>query len=114
MSKDIYPSYPPSLTEARKQFILETVRDWSIARGLAVRPPPSFIDPKHDPAGVLATSAPVTLFPSLFPRSAFDEATSIQKAYNDLYASITMDKAWLQHIVSEYVHQSDPRRPIYI
>jgi glutathione synthase len=94
-------SYPPSLTTAESNQILSTIKDWSIAHGLAVRPPPAFVSPEADPHGVLATTAPVTLFPSPFPRACFDQAKSIQKSYNQLYASITQDEGFLQDIVQE-------------
>jgi glutathione synthase len=74
---------------------------WSIAHGLAVRPAPSFVPQQTDPTGVLATTAPVTLFPSLFPQSCFRTACSIQEAYNELYSAIARDEEWLKSIVEE-------------
>jgi hypothetical protein len=93
--------YPPSLTIAESEHILSTIKDWSIAHGLAVRPPPAFLSPEADPHGVLATTAPITLFPSPFPRVCFDQAKSVQKAYNQLYASIAQDEGFLGDIVQE-------------
>jgi glutathione synthetase len=63
----------------------------------------SFVQPSQDPSGVLASTAPVTLFPSLFPKSCFEDGLSIQKAYNELYSAIARDEAWLQSIVEELV-----------
>lgn len=103
MTQSIYPAYPPDLTEEQANFLLTNLKDWSIARGLAVRPAPSFISASQDPSGVLATTAPVTLFPSLFPRHCFDEGFAIQKAYNELYAAIAQDEEWLKSIVEECV-----------
>jgi glutathione synthase len=95
--------YPPNLTASETEQLLSTIKDWSIANGLAVRPPLSFIAAEADPQGVLATTAPVTLFPSPFPRVCFDQARSIQTAYNKLYASIAQDEEFLKEIVQEYV-----------
>ncbi len=50
----------------------------------------------------LATTAPVTLFPSLFPRACFEEGRAIQTAYNELYACIANDEEWLGEVVKEY------------
>jgi glutathione synthase len=103
MAANIYPEYPPDLSEEGLQYLLTTLKDWSIAHGLAVRPASSFVKVENDPAGVLATTAPVTLFPSLFPRACFEEGLAIQKAYNELYAAIARDEEWLGQIVEEYV-----------
>ncbi|KAI5296597.1 hypothetical protein KEM56_005416, partial [Ascosphaera pollenicola] len=69
--------------------------------GLAVKPAATFAPKEADPHGCLATNAPVTLFPSLFPRSCYDTARAVQKAYNELYAAIPNDEAWLGRIVEE-------------
>ena len=99
--------YPPELSAEEQNFIFTELKDWSIAHGLAVRPAPSFVQQSQDPAGVLATTAPVTIFPSLFPRQCFDEGLSIQKAYNELYSAIARDEDWLQGIVEELADVDD-------
>jgi hypothetical protein len=93
--------YPPTLTAAESEQLLSTIKDWSIANGLAVRPPLSLIKVDFDPHGILATTAPVTLFPSPFPRVCFEQAKSIQKSYNKLYAAIARDEKFLGSIVQE-------------
>lgn len=97
----MYPEYPPELNEEQKEYLLSNLKDWSIAHGLAVRPAPSYVPNDQDPSGALATTAPVTLFPSLFPRVCFEQAKSVAKAYNELYSSISSDEAWLKDIVEE-------------
>lgn len=101
MASTLPEDYPPDLSLEEEQYLLSNLKDWSIAHGLAVRPAPSFVQPAQDPSGVLATTAPVTLFPSLFPKSCFEEGLSIQKAYNKLYAAISRDEQWLKEIVQE-------------
>ena len=94
---------PLKLTPGQLEYLLQELRDWSLSNGLAVRPQQSYIDPRIDPgAGALAITAPVTLFPSIFPRVCFDEAQRIQRAYNQLYAAIASDEGWLGSIVQEY------------
>jgi hypothetical protein len=88
MASTAHAEYPPELSQQEEQYLLANLKDWSIAHGLAVRPAPSFVQPSQDPSGVLASTAPVTLFPSLFPRSCFEEGLAIQKAYNKLYSAI--------------------------
>lgn len=94
-------SYPPNLSKEETENIVFTIKDWSIAHGLAVRPPPSLISAEADPHNVLATTAPVTLFPSPFPKVCFEQASAIQKAYNELYAAIAQDEEFLKGNVEE-------------
>ena len=102
MAASIYPKYPPRLTPVQSEYLMANLKDWSILNGLAVRPPTTFVPEKVDPSHSLAVTAPVTLFPSLFPRACFDEARAIQTAYNEVYAAIASDEAWLREIVEEY------------
>jgi glutathione synthase len=101
MSASTYSTYPPDLDEDQKSYLLSNLKDWSIAHGLAVRPTPAYVPTEQDPTGALATSAPVTIFPSLFPKSCFEQAKSVAKAYNELYSAIASDEGWLTGIVEE-------------
>lgn len=101
MATPLYPDYPPKLNAHELGNLLFTLNDWAIAHGLAVRPSTAFVTRELDPHGVLATTAPVTLFPSPFPKSCFQEAIEIQTAYNELYASIASDEEWLGEIMKE-------------
>ena len=102
-----HADYPPELSAEEEHYLLSNLKDWSIAHGLAVRPGPAFVQPSQDPSGTLAATAPVTLFPSIFPRSCFDEGLAIQTAYNKLYSAIANDEEWLQSIVEELLHVDD-------
>jgi glutathione synthase len=101
MSANVYSTFPPELNEDQKAYLLSNLKDWSIAHGLAVRPTPAYVSPEQDPAVALATSAPVTIFPSLFPKGCFEQAKSVAKAYNELYSAIASDEEWLTGIVEE-------------
>ncbi len=96
-------TYPPTPTSDEVQHLVSVIKDWSIAHGLAVRPPPALVAETNDPHGILATTAPVTLFPSPFPSACFEQAWAVQKDYNELYAAIAQDEAFLKGIVEEYV-----------
>ena len=97
----LYSTYPPELTSEQQQHVVSTAKNWAIHHGLAVRPSPAFIPKEFDPCGVLATNAPVTLFPSLFPKSCYEAATVVQTTYNELYAAISIDEAWLGKLIEE-------------
>ncbi len=79
----------------------EVIKDWALAHGLTVRPPPAVIAAEADPNGILATAVPVTLFPSPFPQVCFDQGLAVQKTYNELYAAISQDEAFLAQVVKE-------------
>lgn len=79
----------------------EVIKDWALAHGLTVRPPPAVVAAEVDPKEILATAVPVTLFPSPFPRVCFDQGVAVQKTYNELYASISQDEAFLTQVVKE-------------
>lgn len=94
-------TYPPTVDEGERARLVEVIKDWTVANGLTVRPPVTLISADSDPRGVLATSVPVTLFPSPFPRVCFDQARTVQKAYNDLYARVSQDVEFLSSMVRE-------------
>ncbi|KAH9811714.1 Eukaryotic glutathione synthase [Teratosphaeria destructans] len=95
-----YPDYPPDLNEQQQEYLLTNLKDWSIAHGLAVRTP-------ENPSGPQAITAPVTLFPSLFPRVCFEQARSVAQAYNELYSAIASDEEWLGSVVEELTEIDD-------
>lgn len=93
---------PPAIDDAECQRLIQAIKDWSIANGLTVRPPPAAVSATEaELASTLAMTAPVTLFPSPFPRSCFTEAQGAQQAYNELYAMISQDEAFLSRVVAE-------------
>lgn len=102
MDTSTYQNYPPLLTLEQEEYLFSNIKDWSILNGLAVRPSSAFVSKQTDPSGSLAVTAPVALFPSLFPRASFEEARAIQEAYNELYAAVARDEKWLSEVVQEY------------
>ncbi|KAH7023644.1 hypothetical protein EDB80DRAFT_47746 [Ilyonectria destructans] len=94
-------AYPPNLKAEEREALIETVKDWSIGNGLAVRPPPTVIAAEADPKAISAINVPVTLFPSPFPRQCFAQAKSVQKTYNELYAAVSRDEQFLAQVVKE-------------
>lgn len=100
----LYPtsiSWPPKLSKEQLAHLLSEIKDWSIARGLAVRPQTSFVAEDVDPTLALATTAPVTLFPSLLPRRQYEQARGIQKVYNELYAHIASEPEWIREAIEQ-------------
>lgn len=90
-----YPSYPPDTSEKEAAFINNTIIDWSLGNGLAMLTP--------EGKGVTAVHAPVTVYPSPFPKSGFESALEVQKSFNELYATVSDNVEWLTDALKEYV-----------
>ena len=93
--------YPPPVEDGERKRLVDVAKDWSVAHGLAVRPPPAVLKAEADPDNILTQHVPVTLFPSPFPKVCFDQGQSVQKLYNELYASISQDEEFLTYIIQE-------------
>ncbi|KAF3917809.1 hypothetical protein ABW20_dc0104719 [Dactylellina cionopaga] len=98
-------SYPPSLTAEQLSYLVTSFTDYSLSHGLVVRPAPTFVE--HNPHNSLATPAPVSLWPSPFPKSLFTEARALQTASNHLYASVANDVQWLGALTTELARVDD-------
>ncbi len=98
--------YPPEITANEEARLAEVAKDWALAHGLTVRPPPAVVAAEADPQSILATAVPVTLFPSPFPKVCFEQGIAVQEAYNQLYASISQDEEFLARMVTEYVAET--------
>lgn len=104
-------AYPPSLSAAETEHLVNTIKDWSAGNGLVVRPPPTVIAAEADPKGIAAVNAPVTLFPSPFPRQCFAQALGVQTTYNELYAAVSRNEEFIEDTVNQYVnHQRQLHR----
>lgn len=98
-------SHPPELSPAQFAHLQNEALSWAHAHGLAVIPPTSPLGNAHP--HTLTQHAPITLFPSTFPKAAFEEAVSVQKDYNELYVGIVREKEWLRGIVEELAKVDD-------
>lgn len=73
---------------------MTSLLQWSLGNGLTMYPP-NFSE-------YSVNSAPVTLFPTPFPRTLFENANNVQKTFNELYVNIvTSQKKWLVDIISK-------------
>lgn len=104
------PEWPPSLSESSSEELVATARDWAMSHSLVYRPPiPSSTANVSDaiPFNTSVTHAPFALFPSPFPRCLFEQATSIQKAYNALYSRLSCDYETLERVIGGNVSRVD-------
>ena len=88
--------WPPAQTEEQVAAVLSLASDWALSHGLVLRPVAAASSP---PSTTSAIHAPCTLYPSPFPRKLFDQARGLQEIYNSLYASVTVDKEFLEDVV---------------
>jgi glutathione synthase len=103
----IFDEYPPALTPEQEEYLVQAVKNWTIEHALTVRPSSAVVPEEINSTNVLATSAPVTLFPSPFPKACFEQARSLQQIYNELYAHVASDEIWLEYIMKELVQSQE-------
>ena len=90
------PDWPPALAAEQRAHLEVLSLDYALAHGLVYRP---LLAPgAASPPGASAISAPVSLFPTPFPRRLHEQALRLQPLYNELYARITMDEQWLETV----------------
>jgi len=93
------PAWPPSLTPEQQAALLVESSAYALAHGFTLLPPhPATGAP---PAPTHAIAAPLSLFPSPFPRAEYERARALQVAYNALYARVTLDWAFLDRIMGQ-------------
>lgn len=82
----------PVLSQENQDILVEKLLQWTLANGLVMYPP-GFVN--HS-----ANNAPITLFPTPFPKDLFKLAVDVQKTFNTLYVSvITGQKKWLLDVI---------------
>lgn len=91
-SSDVWrPIQIPNLTENENKLLLERLCQYSLANGLVMYPPGFNL--------ANADIAPVTLFPTPFPKDLFERAKNVQSTFNRLYALVVShQKEWLLSI----------------
>lgn len=86
--------YPPTLSLQQLSDLISNIKDYQIARGMLLKYGPNAHSINAIPVGV-------SLFPSLFPESLFEEARELQAVYNKLYARVAEDEEWLFEVLEE-------------
>lgn len=95
-----YPDYPPKTSsDDQDEAINNAIIDWSLANGLVMLSPQG--ETGNAKFGSTAVHAPVTVYPSPFPKSGFQHALNVQKNFNLLYANISNDVHWLSSSLKE-------------
>lgn len=90
----------PALSGSDELNLVDALDQWSLSNGLIMYPP-QFTS--HS-----ANAAPVTIFPTPFPESAFKDAFLVQEPFNQLYANVVLKNLLWLLAVLEQLSQSDP------
>ncbi|TIB72047.1 glutathione synthase [Wallemia mellicola] len=91
--------FPPKIEESFEKELIENLRAFCLGNGLVLLPPIK--------AGETTVSssegvqAPVSLFPTPFPRKLYNQALSIQPVFNELYANVARDVEFLDKVMSD-------------
>ncbi|ODQ77281.1 hypothetical protein BABINDRAFT_41735 [Babjeviella inositovora NRRL Y-12698] len=89
----------PQLSPDQQSLLTERLLHWSLANGLTMYPPQfKTFSP---------VAAPMTLFPTPFPREAFLSALAVQETFNQLYINVVTNTPWLTTIL-ESLSEFDP------
>jgi hypothetical protein len=105
------PTWPPKLSERRLQFITKQATSWAIAHSFVLIP----ADPNAGqvdlaaiaPPATRAQPAPLSLFPTPFPRRLYQQANSLQNMLNSLYMRVALDWPFLDRVIGESVVHVD-------
>ena len=90
-----FGNWPPSLSQIQLEALTLYATTYAISHGLLYLPPA-----EHQPViPSAAIHAPISLFPSPFPRKLFELGLRLQKTYNILYSRIAMDEEFLDQIM---------------
>lgn len=97
-SKPLKMKYPSPLSDAKFDFLIAAVKDWQITHGSLLK-----VISSDEEYTVLSRPVGVTLFPTLFPNSLFQEALALQRTYNKLYTAVAEDEEWLFETLKDLI-----------
>jgi glutathione synthase len=83
----------PDLSEEKESLLVDNLEQWALTNSLVIYPP-NF-------SSYQPVVAPTTLFPTPFPKVAFQEASDVQLSFNELYVKVASDIQWLGKILIE-------------
>ncbi|PKC74916.1 glutathione synthase [Rhizophagus irregularis] len=101
MSETFFPKYPPNISDENLQSLKNLAIDWSLSHGLIIRPPTNVSN------NSFVMHAPVSLFPSPFPRKTYEEAIELQPMFNLLFHKLSQDSEFITQVVEEITKVDD-------
>ncbi|WVF69870.1 glutathione synthetase [Kwoniella sp. CBS 6097] len=95
------PEWPPATTAEQHAELIQLSSTYALSHGFTLLPPNSSNPPTS------AIPAPLSLFPTPFPRKLYELAISLQPVYNALYARIALDWEFLDRVMGGSVSKVD-------
>jgi hypothetical protein len=95
------PPWPPTLTQEQQSHLLLLATSYALGHGYNLLP----TNPTTPPTA--AIPAPLSLFPTPFPRDLYELAVSLQPLYNRLYSEIARDVEFLDRVMGGSVSKVD-------
>lgn len=90
-----FAAWPPKLSKEQLEILTLLAKTYALSTGHLYLP----LVGQQPTIPSTAIHAPFSLFPSPFPRRLFEKAQRIQKAYNILYARVTVDENFLDNVM---------------
>ncbi|KAI0265685.1 glutathione synthase [Gloeopeniophorella convolvens] len=94
----VFTSWPPDVSIEQLDQLTLLATTYALSHSLLYLPPFSSKSPPP-PSPESAIHAPISLFPTPIPRRLFAQAVALQRAYNTLYARVTLDTAFLDEVM---------------
>ncbi|CAI2185230.1 6905_t:CDS:10 [Funneliformis geosporum] len=103
MSKAFFSEYPPNLSNVNLQSLKELAIDWSLSHGLVIRPPNNLALSNNSSV----MHAPISLFPSPFPKKTFYQAIELQPVFNLLFHKLSRNHEFITKVIEEVTKVDD-------
>lgn len=94
----VFTCWPPDLTTEQLDQLTLLATTYALSHTLLYLPPVS-PDKLPPPVPESAIHAPISLLPTPIPRQLFTQALTLQHAYNNLYARVALDIAFLDRVM---------------
>lgn len=97
MASCLLDKWPPQLNDEQQKELTHLATLYALSHGL------TYLPAGYPTPIASAIHAPFSLFPTPYPRDAFNRARKLQHAYNVLYARIAQDVDFLDRVMGAEV-----------
>ncbi|KAI9300522.1 glutathione synthase [Cunninghamella echinulata] len=104
-------SYPPKISPVELEQLKLEVIDWALSHGLIVRP--TFEKQQYFEKNAAVIHAPLSLYPTPFPRAEFYKAKELQVPWNTLIHHMSKDDLLIKEIMENLAQVDDFMKRLY-
>ncbi|KAG0649950.1 Glutathione synthetase large chain [Hyphodiscus hymeniophilus] len=94
--------YPPELSEEQASTLISDIKDYQLIHGSLLK----LVQSEQDNT-VLSQPVGISVFPTLFPKTLFEEALALQRTYNKLYTAVAEDEDFSFRVLEGLI-ENDP------